>query len=534
MEFVQGVLDFIGSYWDAIAAKQTRVYGIAPERVEALPIRTIHGEFAGGYFPLAYDDRLDATAAAHADLEASGLQRLAAYAQATTKRNHTKARRESVKRKVRLDFGVIYQHVNQVIHDLSHHEMLIDVGRLLGHPAVQRAIYDTHGDLVYKQFREGVRDVAMGEVPAIKAHEQAANHIRKGATIAAMGWSFTTAAVQPLGLTQSIERIGAKWVGRGLSRFLRDAATMENTSAWINERSKLMANRGRTQQRELNEIRNSIGVNTGKFTGWVDEVMATVTADTLTRQGMVDSYFYGILVMQRLVDIPTWLGQYEKSMAGGKAEADAIAEADQAVLDSQGGGQVKDLAGVQRGGSMLRLWTTFYSFFNVTYNQTVERNRQARYNEPGSIGRLGVSYLLLYIIPAVLGYTLRHGLPDDDDELNAWPKEIGLETIAYGLGTMVGLREIGGAVQGFREYGGPGGARAFAGMNRLIVQTGQIVESGFDPDKFDAPFWRALGDTSGTLFHFPTAQTRRTIEGIAALIEGETVNPLVVLTGPDR
>jgi hypothetical protein len=39
------------------------------------------------------------------------------------------------------------------------------------------------------------------------------------------------------------------------------------------------------------------------------------------------------------------------------------------VIDSQGGGQIKDLASVQRGGPMLKLWTNFYSIFNVTFNQ---------------------------------------------------------------------------------------------------------------------------------------------------------------------
>ena len=35
----------------------------------------------------------------------------------------------------------------------------------------------------------------------------------------------------------------------------------------------------------------------------------------------------------------------------------AVAEADQAVLDAQGGGQIKDLAAIQRGGQLQKLFT---------------------------------------------------------------------------------------------------------------------------------------------------------------------------------
>jgi hypothetical protein len=94
-----------------------------------------------------------------------------------------------------------------------------------------------------------------------------------------------------------------------------------------------------------------------------------VTLDKLHKQAVVDSFFWLIYKGQQVADIPTWLGAYEKAMSDtANDEARAIALADQGVLDSQGGGQIKDLAGIQRGGPLLKLWTAFYSYFNVTYN----------------------------------------------------------------------------------------------------------------------------------------------------------------------
>lgn len=524
-EFVQGVFDLVNGYWTDIAAKQERVYGVAPEKVEATPIRTAFGDFAGGYFPLKYDERLSPKAGAFVDVEDAGLARAAAYAQATTKRGHTKARVDGVKLPVRLDFGVMFEHVKQVIHDLSYHETLIDVGRVLAHPAVQRAIYDVHGDEVYRQLKNGIRDVAIGDIPATAAFDKAINHLRAGATVAGLGWNLTTALLQPLGLTQSMVRIGPKWVARGMSRWLRDAATMENTAAWVRERSTFMRERGRTMQREISEVRNTVGVDTGRLSGWVNDALQAVTAGTVTKQGMADSYFYLIQQAQLIADLPTWLGQYEKALEGGADEATAIAQADQAVLDSQGGGQVKDLAAVQRGGPLMRLWTNFYSFFNVTYNLTAEATRRTDFRKPGQVGRLMVDYLLLYTVPAFLGYAVREALrPNgDDDEDKNLAVELAREQASYLLGTMMITRELSGVVGGGYGYEGPAGARAIVSASRLLKQ----VEQG-EPD---AAFWRSLNDTAGAVFHYPAGQIKRTVEGFAALLEGRTSNPGALISG---
>lgn len=520
--FIQGVWDFIDSYWSQIAEKQQRVTGLAPEKVEATPVTTKFGVMRGGYFPIKYDDRQSAQAAGHVDLETANLQRQAAYVRATTRRGHTEARKARVTLPVRADFGVIFEHVQQVIHDLSHHEMLIDVGRILGHRDVQKAIYETYGDIVYRQFKDGLKDVAFGTVPAVGGFEKAINHLRQGATIAGLAWNLTTSALQPLGLTQSIVRIGAGPVARGMMRWLRSPKSFVETPGWINDKSTFMRTRALTQQREINELRNTVGINTGKMASWIDEILNTVSLSKFGRQDVVDSFFFLIQQMQRIADIPTWLGAYEKAMAAGESDERAVAIADQAVLDSQGGGQIKDLASVQRGGPLLRLWTNFYSFFNTTYNLAVESKRKHQ-----SPGRVASDYLMLFIVPATLGFFLRRALrPGDDTDDEGWLDELARENVAYMMGMVLGLRELSGAAQGYAGYEGPAGARAFASAAKLVKQTEQ--------GEADAAFWRALNDTAGTLLHYPAGQVRRTVEGFAALVEGKTANPIALITGAPR
>src|SRR5690606_40909092 len=66
-DFVQQVWDFIDSYWPQIADKQRRVYGIAPEKVEAAPVETPFGTYRGGYYPIAYDPQRSSRSAADTD-----------------------------------------------------------------------------------------------------------------------------------------------------------------------------------------------------------------------------------------------------------------------------------------------------------------------------------------------------------------------------------------------------------------------------------------------------------------------------------
>ena len=88
-------------------------------------------------------------------------------------------------------------------------------------------------------------------------------------------------------------------------------------------------------------------------------------------------------------------------------------------------------------------------------------------------------------------------------------------------------------MQGYQGYEGPAGARIFASAGKLIKQTEQIATADAEhrAKQYDAAFWRSLNDVAGILFHYPSGQTKRTIEGFAALSEGKTTNPGALIVG---
>lgn len=508
-QFVQNVWDYIDSYWPEIAAKERRVTGIEPDKVAPAPVQTRFGQLRGGYFPIMYDPNRSSKAEAHSDAEVAKQMMQGSYTRASTRRGHTKERVDQViGRPVRKDFGVISQHLNQVIHDLSWHEWLIDASRLLRSSRMDAAIREAYGPALLRMMKNTVRDIAAGEVAAQNVFERSIGHLRTGATVAGLGWNLFTSLLQPLGLTQSMVRIGPKWVGKGVAQLLSDPTKINAKLEWIRSKSTFMRERGRTMQREINEVLNK-----------VDNKLSAVES----------SFFWASQAAQTMADAPTWLGQYEKAMAiDGMDEATAIAAADQAVLDAQGGGQVKDLAGIQRGGPMMKLWTNFYSYFNVTYNLAAERTRLTNFKSPAEVGALAVDYLLLMVVPSVLSTLLRAALKgggDDDDDLT---DKIIQDQMSYLFGLVVGLREIGGVFGQF-GYGGPAGLRFFSELAKL----GKQIDQG----DVDMAAFKALNSTLGILLHYPAGQVNRTVEGVAAIndgrVEGLAILPALAF-GPPR
>lgn len=511
MDFVQEVLDMIDEYRPMIGAQQKRITGVEPEWVEATPIVTRHGTYRGGYFPAKYDT--DRSTRSLSDEAAAGIMDQWRAARGSPKTRDSFAKKRAAKvtqRPLRKDFGVVTQHVTEVAHRLAWQDYLIDANRLLAAGPIDAAIREHYGPEVLAGMRDAIKDIATGEVGAQNAFESAINHLRVGTTIVGLGWNLVTGMLQPFGLTQSMVRVGPKWVAKGLAQWLGDAVKMESTVAAVYAKSDFMRLRGKTMQREISEIRNIVSGKDSRLEA---------------------SYFFFIQKLQVVADMPTWLGMYSKAIESMNAsEETAVALADQAVLDSQSGGQVKDLAAIQRGGPLLKLFTNFYSFFNTTFNLTRTSFGRTNFRSPVEGGLFAVDMLLLYTIPAVMGTLMKAALQGDLDDEDELARKLAADQMNYLLGTMVGLREIGGATSAAlglpSGYGGPAGVRFFAELQRLAKQ----VEQG----EADAAFFKALNNSAGILFHYPAGQINRTIEGTTALLNGETDSPAALIVGPPK
>lgn len=514
-DFVQSVWDFFEKYRPEIGAKEKRIYGKEPDWVEPNPVQTKFGEYRGGYYPIKYDSRRSIAAEQHSDAEFAKQQMRGAYTSATTRRSFTKTRADEVKgRPLLYSMDGLYSGVNEIIHDLSWHEWLIDANRLLRNKALDGAIRTGYGADVTQQFKTAVRDIAGGEMPTGTAFEKGIGDLRAGAMVAGLGFNIVNTIINTTGITNSIVRTGPRWVAQGLGKFSQNPRALLRE---VHGKSEFMRLRSKTMLREINEIQSQ------------------VRGKTRARAVMDNMMFAPLAFTQMAVDTPVWWGAYQKALAEGNAEDRSIALADQAVLDSQSGGQVKDLAAIQRGPALLKLFTTFYGYFNAVYNLGVERTKATNFKDPLSVLKLGGDYLLLYTVPVVIGTLIKQALMgnDDDWEPEKLAKILANEQLSYLMGQMVGLREVTGAVQTIAgtsaytaSYGGPAGLRFFDEFYNLATQIHQ--------GEADEALRKSLINVLGIFFKLPAAQVNRTIGGVEALIDGETENPAAVVAGPPK
>lgn len=504
---VQDIWNLFESMKEQVAAKERRVNGIEPQWVEAVPltVTSIDGEtlhLRGGYYPVKYDAGQSQQAEQFQDAEAGQVITNAAFTSATTRRSYTKARAAAVKdRPLLLDISVMYDGLNEIVHDLAWHEFLIDANRLIRSHRVDSAIRDYHGAEYVRLIKDWLQDIAAGDkIPSTYGARMVAA-IRQNVSFAGLAFNVVSALKQLSGLPNSIVRVGAPDILAATLQYMRRGRAMTREAVAA---SAVMENRARTRFRELNEVRNS-----------------------LRRQGRVKQQLYRwgyapLLFFQQQVDVITWHGEYHKQLAAGMNEADAVALADQAVLDAQGGGELKDLSAIERD-PVGKIFTVFYSYMNTVLNLGIVTVKGR-----ASIGRKAAALLTLFTVPAIidtlLGTMLTLGDDDDDETLG---QKLVEGQIGYLMGLTVLTREASGAAKALfgvdkGSYKGPTAFRFFDDLHKAAKQIGQ--------GEMDEAMLTSIINLSGD-FGLPSAQINRSIKGIKALQEDKTDNPLAVLTG---
>lgn len=504
LDAVQAIWDYFETFRPEIAAKERRVNGVEPQWVAPTPFSVVSADgqtvnLRGGYYPIRYDLQASERAAADDAATQAQAQLRGVHSAATTRRGHTKSRVKEVHdRPLVYSFAGIYSGFSDIIHDLSWHEFLIDTNRLLRSSRIQNAIKDHYGTDYLRQLQGWVQDIAVGDNQTLAAGEEALRTVRRFASMAGLGFNAVSALKQPLGLLQSVARVGGGDILTATAQFIASPVRMTREAKAA---STFMQNRTRTRFRELNELRNAL------------------EQQSKTRQFIARYSYALIMAVQQQVDVITWHAQLNKSLHEGATAEDAVAQADQAVIDSQGSGLNKDLSAVERGGEWRRLFTVYYSYMNAVLNLEINA-LTSKHSLAYKAGTVLMLSALMPILDAALNSLLK---PGDDDK---WDKENLPETLGKAVfngltGHFFALREL--QWSGYGGYSGPTGLRGLKDAYNLIDQAGQ--------GEVDDGLRRALINTAGSWFGLPSAQINRSWDGIEALAADETDNPLALAFG---
>ena len=135
--------------------------------------------------------------------------------------------------------------------------------------------------------------------------------------------------------------------------------------------------------------------------------------------------------MQNLIDTVSWAAAYDQAVARGDTEREAIRFADSVIRETQGSLSPEDISRFETGTPFVRLFTQFYSFFNLNANLLgTEFQQVARgVGVKKGAGRLLYVYTLGFLVPALaadlIATAFRGGFDDEDedgylDELLQW------------------------------------------------------------------------------------------------------------------
>lgn len=491
--FVQGTWDIVNSLWPEIDAMERRLSGVGPDKVEAIPVVTPHGTLKGGYFPIMYDanQSLDSrmkVASSDAHLYDSDYQR------ATTPKGHTKRRVEGYAREIDISgFARIANHLENVIHDLSFREVLMQTQRFIKDKEIRDGIVGVIGKENYMQLFPWLKHIANEtaiDQRGLGYFDWFIKRVRLNATMVGLGFRASTVLQQFAGFGDSAEMIRAKGVADGFRKAYGFASPLEALSKGIRLVSQTKAGKAigakwmaegfdaiTGSQRKFENARNFVIERSGEVRNrfeTIDRDMRQGMKELLGKTGFINEVrrfaYFGIALADQAVVVPTWIGAYRKAISEGKAETDAIYYADKVVRLAQGSGAPKDLAAVARShNKWFDLITMFYSYFSHFQNRLMRIGGKVKSgtkkikagdwkNGRKDYAEAMARFFWLAVVPPMAANLITGRGPEEDEDVASWA-----------------LRKI-----TFNLFGGVPIARDFASVAERQI-SGQEADYKFTP-----------------------------------------------------
>jgi hypothetical protein len=495
---VQAIWDYIDTYWAEIDALQFRLTGVHPEKVDPIPVETPFGTLKGGYYPIVHDS--EHSYRTFARDQKLGVDQILGgnILRPYTKHGHTMSRVGSAGMPIKLSTAIVGQHIANVTQDLAYREAVISVDKVIQNAEIRDAIERIAGKEVYRTLRPWLSNVAAGQRMITDPGEILAKGFRKNATLVSMGAKLSTAFVQPLGYTQTVELLGEKWALNGITEFYGNPLKAQKLMKQIQEESPMMKARPGAFDRDINQAISHLKGDKGALE-WLQE-----------------HAYKHIAYMDMLVAYPSYIGGKNKALAEGKSLKDAIALGERAVRLSQSSGNAKDLPPVAYGSEYKNLFTMFYTYFSSFHN-LARRRAKISGNKPMSMHKVAentMAFMYLAAMPAVLSEILVGRGPDDDEEWATWAAK---NMVTYPALGMIGIRDVVQAATSGYKYTPTPVAQAAETIFKAATQPGKLLE-------LDKTALKTFTMANGYIFGLPSRQLWILMNNTNDLIEGEDLS----------
>lgn len=510
INYAQKVVDACNAHWDETSDMIKRMTGFSPERVDALPAElTLRNGakvvFRGGYVPLVrYSDSgshpaaLDAVPATNDKRSVNSIRTL------HTNTGGTKTRDKSVY-PLDLRKGAEYSAVMDNIHDLCYRELTTSFRKIMNDPEMYSLLKEKLGIANFEAFEEFLKKTAQpygsGGYSSISERDagDCLSWIRQKTVNVAIMLNFKT-AVQNLGnpllYGNVVEGFGYKDVMAAYGNLFLN---MQNGQGWkatrdlVYSKSPFMKERSTVPDISMRDIKDE-----GRKLNPVEKITVEFGTNVL-------------VATDNLSAIPVWLQAYQKKINAGASEQDAVLFADTVIRRTLGSSRITDVAPIQRGSALMKLFTTFQGFFNTQFNQW--QREFGIFGREWSAGRKAEASKRIVAFAAAkyfmfcllnLAFALEPPFEEDDDEWVKYSKEL----LQYPMSLLGPAGQVANALVsymvGMRTYGYRMTAvqGSFDQMFRTGAKLGKVIQGKAEPEEAVEPLANLGGLIAGVPAQF--------------------------------
>lgn len=409
-QYTQKIWDMFETWREESDSMYRRLSGVPPKWIEVSPVTTKHGDFKGGYFPIIYDKLrsnqdviLQKSGAGETNFNRD-------YIRATTGAGYAKARTGYVDYIQFEDaVGQIAGRMQQMVHDISHREAVINAGKIIYDRGIASAIKKHYGEEYQSQLDHWLKDIA--------------NHFNIK--------EQSTSAANSLMRTFRFNLV-SNALGLNLKVILSPNPGLFNprnaAEFWMNRGDNMALAMQHSQ--EIPHIMRSLDRD---FREKLERTMREKNWSQVQSEAFRLS-FYPMVMLERELRAISFTSEFKDGLRAGKTEADSAAWADSIIRERQGTAGTMDLPAIMRSNEAMKMATMFYGFFNTMYNWQRQLPGQARRGEYQEGMKTIYGAILL---PAAISYGLFYQPKEGESIFKGMAKAL----IGQPLSTLPWVRE---------------------------------------------------------------------------------------------
>lgn len=510
INYAQKVVDACNAHWDETSDMVKRMTGFSPERVDALPAElTLRNGakvvFRGGYVPLVrYSDSgshpaaLDAVPATNDKRSVNSIRTL------HTNTGGTKTRDKSVY-PLDLRKGAEYSAVMDNIHDLCYRELTTSFRKIMNDPEMYSLLKEKLGIANFEAFEEFLKKTAQpygsGGYSSISERDagDCLSWIRQKTVNVAIMLNFKT-AVQNLGnpllYGNVVEGFGYKDVMAAYGNLFLN---MQNGQGWrttrdlVYSKSPFMKERSIVPDISMRDIKDE-----GRKLNPVERIAVEFGTNVLVATDNISA-------------IPIWAQAYQKKINAGASEQEAVLFAETVIRRTLGSSRITDVAPIQRGSALMKLFTTFQGFFNTQFNQWQREfgifGREWSAGRKAEASKRIVAFAAAkYFMFCLLNLALALEPPFEEDD-DGWVK-YGKELLQYPMSLLGPVGQVANTLVsnmvGMRTYGYRMTAvqGAFEQLERTGAKLGKVIQGKAESEEAVEPLANLGGLIAGVPAQF--------------------------------